>query len=147
MAQKVLNEEQMREYVEREVRNALVNENMDEGQILDFIAGKLFGNAGNPTGFLGKLIKDHMNFPDVMNLIIGIFGVTPIIKWLCSTFGIDVNGPLANILITALGSFGTVAVGDAIQARRAAPTNGLGGNTSFGGGAGFSGGGFGGGSR
>ena len=151
MAQKVLNEEEMRKYIENEVRNALIKENideeLDEGRILDFIAGKLFNGGGEPNGFLGKLIKDHMNFPDLMNLVIGIFGVAPIVKWLCGVFGINVDGPLGNLLVRALSGAGTVAIGDAIQARRAAPTNGLGGTTSHSGGAGSSGGGFGGGSR
>lgn len=150
MAQKVLSEAQMREYVEQEVRKALMNENMDEGLdegILDFIAGKLFNNGGNPNSFLGKLIKDHMNFPDLMNLVIGLFGVAPIVKWLCGTFGIDVDGPIGKILVTALSGIGTVAIGDAIQAKRSAPEIGKGGNTSLGGGAGFNGGGIGGGTR
>ena len=121
MAQKTLNEEEMRKYIEGEVRKALmeenVNEELDEG-MLDFIAGKLFRNGGEPNSFLGKLIKDHMNFPDLMNLVIGIFGVAPIVKWLCGAFGIDVNGPLGNVLVRALSAAGTVAVGDAIQNRR-----------------------------
>jgi uncharacterized membrane protein YeaQ/YmgE (transglycosylase-associated protein family) len=111
----------MRKYIEGEVRKALmeenINEELDEG-MLDFIAGKLFRNGGEPNSFLGKLIKDHMNFPDLMNLVIGIFGVAPIVKWLCGAFGIDVNGPLGNVLVRALSAAGTVAVGDAIQNRR-----------------------------
>lgn len=120
MAQKVLSEAQMREYVEQEVRKALVNENIDEGideGLLDALAGRLFDSDGNANGFLGRLIKEHMNFPDLMNLVIGIFGVAPIVKWLCGAFGIDINGPLGNLLVTALSSFGTVAVGDMIQNR------------------------------
>lgn len=121
MAQKTLNEEEMRKYIEGEVRKALmeenINEELDEG-MLDLIAGKLFRNGGEPNGFLGKLIKEHMNFPDLMNLVIGIFGVAPIVKWLCGAFGIDVNGPLGNVLVRALSAAGTVAVGDAIQNRR-----------------------------
>ena len=44
MAQKVLSEAQMREYVEQEVRRALMNENIDEGideGLLDALAGRL----------------------------------------------------------------------------------------------------------
>ena len=147
MGQKVLNEEQMREYVEQEVRKALMNEDMDEGRILDFITGKLFGNGGDPTSLFGRLIKDHMNFPDIMNLVIGIFGVAPIVKWLCGVFGINVDGPLGNLLVRALSGAGAVAIGDAIQAKRSAPGNGLGESTSLGGGSGASGGGIGGGGR
>lgn len=126
MAQKVLNEIQMREYVEREVRKALMNENINEGLdegVLDFIAGKLFNGGGNPNSPLGKLIKSHMNFPDMMNLVLGIFGVAPIVKWLCGALGIDVNGPFGNMIVTALSGFGTVAVGDAIQAKRGVSEN------------------------
>ena len=101
MAQKVLNEAQMREYIENEVRKSLMNENIDEG-------------------ILGNLIKGHLNFPDLMNLAIGIFGVAPIVKWLCGVFGIDVSGPLGKMLVTAISGAGTVAVGDMIQNRRKA---------------------------
>lgn len=121
MSQKVLNEEQLREYVEQEVRSALMNENIDEGldeNAINWLAGKLFSNGGNPNGVLGRLIKEHMNFPDLMNLVIGIFGVAPIVKWLCGAFGIDVDGPIGNLLVRALSGLGTVAIGDAIQNRK-----------------------------
>ena len=93
---KVLNEKQMREYIENEVRKSIMSESIDEG-------------------ILGNLIKGHMNFPDLMNLAIGIFGVAPIVKWLCGVFGIDVNGPIGNMLATAISAAGTVAVGDIFQ--------------------------------
>lgn len=143
MAQKVLNEEQMREYVEQEVRSALMNENMDEGWIMDKIMGLL--NGGSGKNIIGSYIKEHMNPADLINLAIGIFGVAPIARWLCNAIGIDVNGPLAKVLITALSGMGAMAIGDKIQAGRAAA--GQGGATSLGGGSGFSGGGEGGGSR
>ena len=144
MAKKVLSEEQMREYVEQEVRNALLNENMDEG-FLDKVLGMFGGNMGN--GGIGGYLKDHMNLPDIINILIGILGVTPVAKWLCGTLGIDTSGPLAKLIITALSTMGTVAVGDAIQNRRNSPALGRGGETSQEGGSGFSGGGIGGGSR
>lgn len=121
MGQKVLNEEQMRQYVEGEVRKALMEGNIDEGldeNVINWLAGKLFGNGGGPNSILGRLIKDHMNFPDLMNLVIGIFGVAPIVKWLCGAFGIDVDGPLGNLLVRALSGVATVAIGDAIQNRK-----------------------------
>lgn len=121
MGQKVLNEEQMRQYVEGEVRKALMEGNIDEGldeNVINWLAGKLFGNGGGPNSILGRLIKDHMNFPDLMNLVIGIFGVAPIVKWLCGAFGVDVDGPLGNLLVRALSGVGTVAIGDAIQNRK-----------------------------
>ena len=111
----------MRQYVEGEVRKALMEGNIDEGldeNIINWLAGKLFGNGGGPNSILGRLIKDHMNFPDLMNLVIGIFGVAPIVKWLCGAFGIDVDGPLGNLLVRALSGVGTVAIGDAIQNRK-----------------------------
>lgn len=143
MAQKVLNEEQMRGYVEEEVRAALLNENMDEGWLMDKIVGLLNGNSGK--NIIGSYIKEHMNPADLINLAIGVFGVAPIARWLCNAIGLDVNGPLAKLLITALAGMGTMAIGDKIQGMRAA--DGLGGTTSPNGGAGYSGGGQGGGSR
>lgn len=125
MAQQIkLNEEQMREYVEQEVRKALMNENIDENMtdegLLNRIAGLLFGNGNGEGGnsMLGNLIKSHMNFPDLLNLAIGIFGVAPLVKWICGKFGIDVNGVLGQAIVTALSGAGTVAIGDAIQNAR-----------------------------
>ena len=118
MAQKVLNEAQMREYVENEVRNTLLAEGIDEGWIMNKIMGLLSGENGK--GIIGNYIKDHMNPADLINLAIGIFGVAPIVKWLCKAIGIDVNGPLGNILVRALSGMGTVAVGDMIQNSRSA---------------------------
>lgn len=143
MDQKVLNEEQMREYVENEVREALMNENINEGWFLDKIMQLLNGKSGQ--GIIGKYIKDHMNPEDLINLAIGVFGVAPIVKWLCHAIGLDVNGPLANILVRALSGMGTMAIGDMIQNGRASA--GVGGSSSVGGGAGFNGGGAGGGNR
>lgn len=128
MAQKKLNESQMREYVEREVRNTLLaegfnenmNEEIDEG-LLNRLGTMLFnGNGGDKNGMFANLIKSHMNFPDLINLAIGIFGVAPLIKWICERFGIDVNGPLGNAIVKALSGMGTVAVGDMIQNSRRA---------------------------
>ena len=95
MTERKLNETQMREYVENEVRKALLEENINEGLdegALDFIIQKLFRNDGNPNGIFGKLIKDHMNFPDLLNLAIGIFGVRPLVKWICELLGLEING-------------------------------------------------------
>ena len=143
MAQKIMNEGQLREYVEQEVRTALMNENIDEGWLMDKISGLLNGNSGR--GIIANYIKQHMNPADLINLAIGIFGVAPIVKWLCSAFGIDVNGPIGNVLVRALSGMGAMAIGDKIQDARA--NNGLGGMTSPDAGSGASGGGIGGGGR
>lgn len=126
MAQQIkLNEEQMREFVEQEVRKALnesIDENVADEGLLNQLAGLLFnGNnqqGGGSNSMLGNLIKSHMNFPDLINLAIGIFGVAPLVKWVCEKFGIDINGPLGKAIVTALSGLGTVAVGDAIQNSR-----------------------------
>lgn len=109
MAQKKLNEEQMREYVEQEVRKALMNENIDEG-LLDKIMGLLNGDSGK--GIIGNYIKEHMNMEDLITFAIGIFGVAPLVNWICRLIGLDVQGPLAQILIRGLSGVGTVALGD-----------------------------------
>lgn len=148
MAQTILTEAEMREYIEKGVRSTLMNEEIDEG-IFDFL-GNLFNGSGKDKveGFLARIIRDHFNFPDFMNLLIGIFGVAPIVKWFCELLGIDVHSSLAKFLITALVGMGTVAVGDRIQnSRRQKAANGEGGIASIGGGDGFSGGGTGGGNR
>lgn len=160
MEQKVLNEEQMREYIENEVRMALlaegIDETLDEGPILDKIMGFLTGSRG--LGLVGNYIKEHMNIEDLISFAIGIFGVAPIVRWLCGRLGISVEGPIGKLIVTALSGLGSVAIGDVIQARAGSNNNvpaigagsgnpGTGGNTSPTGGSGYQGGGFGSGGR
>ena len=150
MAQMKLNEEQMRKYIESEVRNALlaenINENMTDEGVVDWLMSRFSGTNG--TSLIGKFIKEHMNIPDLVNLAIGIFGVTPIVKWLCGSLGINLNSPLAGLLVTALSTYGTMKIGDRIQdARAGQAAAGGGGATDMGGGAGASGGAEGGGNR
>lgn len=118
MAQKVtMNEQELREYVENGVREALLKEGVDEG-VFDILRGGNAGQGLNNNGMLARVIKEHFNFPDLINLAIGIFGVAPLVRWLCEKFGIDVDGPFGKMLTTALSGLGTVAIGDAIQNRR-----------------------------
>lgn len=158
MAQKVLNEEQMRKYIENEVRNTLLregfNEDIDEGldegiftgiagKIGDWLKGRLEKRVGNSR--IGNFIEDHANTEDLINLAIGIFGVGTIAKWICQAIGIDMSSPLANILVRAISGYAALRIGDSIQDKIAA--NGGGGKTSIEGGNGYTGGGIGGGSR
>lgn len=129
MAQKILNEEQMREYVEQEVRAALIQEGLDEslnenleegliGRIGEWLKGRLEKKVGGSR--IGSFIQDHANTEDLINLAIGVFGVGTLAKWLCQALGIDMSSPLANILVRAISGYATMKVGDSIQARRAA---------------------------
>lgn len=154
MAQKILSEEQMREYVENEVRMTLISEGMCEsldedidegllGRIGDWLKGRLEKKVGGSR--IGSFIDEHANTEDLINLAIGVFGVGTIAKWLCQAIGIDMSSPLARFLVRAISGYAALKVGDRIQAKRAA--DGKGGDMSPEGGAGAAGVGVGGGSR
>lgn len=104
MAQKVLNEEQMREFIEQEVRQALMNENIDESGVLSTLLG---GGIGN--GF---------KFPSAEAIIGAVLGnvmIAPLLEKLLNTIGIPVNGPLGKFIVETAVSAGGAKLGDWID--------------------------------
>lgn len=156
MAQKVLNEEQMREYIENEVKAALlaegIDENMDEG-LLSGLAGIL------------PLIKKvggikNLSMESIMGVLLGQIAIAPILTKLLTSLGIPADGALGKFIIQTAVSAGGAYLGDWID-KKWDPVGldggngnfnlggllGLGGSTSATGGDGFEGGGTGGGVR
>lgn len=148
MEQKVLNEEQMREYIENEVRMALlaegIDENVDEG-LLDILKNVFGGRGISMEGIIGA--------------ILGHIAITPILTKLLNVIGIPADGPLGQFILKRVGEVGGYTIGDWIDKKwdpigvdNAANSvakylPGLGGNTSPTGGGGYQGGGVGGGGR
>ena len=81
MKQKVLNEAQLREYIEGEVRKELMKEGLNE-DVLSY--------EGGIGAILGRLI------------------LGPVIKSILKSLGVDPNGKLGRLIINA-GSIGTGA--------------------------------------
>jgi hypothetical protein len=150
MGQKVLNEEQMREYVEQEVRKALMNEEIDEG-ILNWL-GKLVGGDGqngNPNwlGILDKL--PGFSWETLIGAVLGRVAVAPILVKLLTSLGIPADSAFGKFVVNTAVTAGGAYLGDWIDKNHnlIGGSNGPDSSTSLGGGAGFSGGGAGGGSR
>lgn len=109
MAQKVLSEEQMREYVEQEVRKALMNENKgktilqesidevlaenmaDEG-FMDWIGNLFGGQGGSGKGFQAEAI---------VGAILGRLA-SPLLRNLLKRLGVDADGELGRAITNAL---------------------------------------------
>jgi len=129
MAQKVLNEEQMREYVEQEVRKALMNEEIDEEKILKKLPG--------------------FSWETLIGAVLGRVAVAPILVKLLTSLGIPADGAFGKFIINTAVTAGGAYLGDWIDKNHnlIGSSNGPDSSTSFGGGAGYSGGGIGGGSR
>ena len=104
MAKKVLSEAQMREYVEQEVRKALMNENIDEAGIL--------------SGLLGGALGNGFKLPSMEAIIGAVLGnvlIAPILTKFLTTIGIPADGPLGKFIIETAVSAGGAKLGDWID--------------------------------
>lgn len=102
MAQKVLNEEQMREFVEQEVRRAL-NENMDEGLL---------------STLLGGAVGNGFKFPSleaILGAALGNILIAPLLAKLLNAIGIPTDSPLFKFIIETAVSAGGAKLGDWID--------------------------------
>jgi len=156
MAQKVLNEEQMREFIEQEVRKALVNEGLDENMtdegFLDWIK-KIVGLGGEQGGninWLGILEKlPGFSWETLIGAVLGRVAIAPILTKLLTSLGIPADSAFAKFIINTAVTVGGAYVGDWVDKNHnlIGGSNGPDTSTSVGGGAGASGGGTGGGGR
>jgi len=117
MEQKVLNEEQMREYVEQEVRKTLMNEGIDEGRILDWLM-KLAGGDGqngkpNWLGILDKL--PGFSWETLIGAVLGRVAVAPILVKLLTSLGIPADGAFGKFIINTAVTAGGAYLGDWID--------------------------------
>ena len=103
MAQKVLNEVQLREYVEQEVRKALMNESVNEGWL---------------SGILGGLVGNGLKMPSLEAIIGAFLGnvlIAPILTKLLTAIGVPADSPLAKFIIETAVSAGGAKLGDWID--------------------------------
>ena len=108
MAQKVLNEEQMRKYIENEVRNTLLaegmNENMTDENILKFLSN--LTGIGNGQG---------ISMEGIAGAILGHIAIAPILRKLLNTIGIPADGPLGKFILDRVAEVGGYSVGQWID--------------------------------
>jgi len=124
MAQKVLNESQMRKYIEGEVRKALMNENrensllkesinealeesmMDEG-VMDWLNNLLGmgGQSGNQ-----QQGRHGISAEGIVGAILGRF-LAPVLEKLLSKIGIEPKGPIGSLIIKAATTMGGYGIG------------------------------------
>lgn len=103
MEKKVLTEAQMREYVEQEVRKALMNENMDEGLL---------------SGLLGGVLGNGIKSPSLEAIIGGVLGniaIAPILSKLLTALGIPVDGAFGKFVLETAITAGGAKLGDWID--------------------------------
>ena len=117
MGQKVLNEEQMREYVEQEVRKALMNEEINEG-VLDWLM-KLFGGGNGQNGtpnWMGILEKlPGFSWETLIGAVLGRVAVAPILTKLLVSIGIPADSPLVKFVVNTAVTTGGAYLGDWID--------------------------------
>jgi hypothetical protein len=104
MEQKILSEEQMREYVEQEVRRALMNENIDEAGVLSGLLGGVLGN-----GFKMPSLEA------ILGAALGNILIAPLLTKLLNTIGIPADGALGKFIIETAVSAGGAKLGDWID--------------------------------
>ena len=116
MAEKKLNEAEMRKYIENEVRSALLaenineelNENMTDEGILRWINGLL----GNQQGGRG------VSMEGIIGAILGHVAIAPILTKLLNAIGIPADGPLGHFIIKRAGEVGGYFIGDWIDKKK-----------------------------
>lgn len=154
MEQKVLSEEQMRKYIESEVRNALLSEGIDEGQLYENI---------NDEGFLNWLSKitgigngQGISMEGIVGAILGRIAIKPILEKLLNVIGIPTDKALGQFILKRVSEVGGYSLGQWVDRKWdpiGADNGGLGrllgggGSTSLTGGNGSAGSAVGGGSR
>ena len=126
MAQKVLSEAQMREYVEQEVRRALMNEgvgnnilsesinealeeNMTDEGVLDWLQNLLGGRMGGQQGN-----GPHISMEGIVGAILGRF-LAPVLEKLLAKIGIEPKSPIGSIIIKAASTMGGYGLGQLVD--------------------------------
>lgn len=128
MSQKVLNETQMRKYVEEQVRAALVNEqkestllkesidevlseNMTDEGVMDWlktlIGNSLGKNGNNPAG-------PNISMEGIVGAILGRF-MAPVLGKLLAKIGIDPNGAIGSVIVKAASTAGGFGLGQLVD--------------------------------
>lgn len=126
MAQKVLSEAQMREYVEKEVRKALMSEgnsnniltesinealeeNMSDEGIMDWLKNLLGGQMGGQQGN-----GPHVSMEGIVGAILGRF-LAPVLEKLLAKIGIEPKSPIGSIIIKAASTMGGYGLGQLVD--------------------------------
>lgn len=126
MAQKVLSEAQMREYVEKEVRKALMSEsnsnniltesinealeeNMSDEGVMDWLKNLLGGQMGGQQGN-----GPHISMEGIVGAILGRF-LAPVLEKLLAKIGIEPKSPIGSIIIKAASTMGGYGLGQLVD--------------------------------
>ena len=131
MSQKVLNEAQMRKYIESEVRKALMNENKensllkesinealeesmtDEGVegVMDWLNNLLGmgGQSGNQ-----QQGRQGVSAEGIVGAILGHF-LAPVLEKLLAKIGIEPKGPIGSIIVKAASTMGGYGLGQLVD--------------------------------
>jgi hypothetical protein len=107
MAQKVLSEAQMREYVEQEVRKTLMNENIDEG-----VFGTLIGLVGGLYPIIRRLGLKNISLESIVCATLANVAIAPLIGRILEAIGIPANGAVGQMLLKAASSYGGGSLGN-----------------------------------
>ena len=105
MAQKILSEEQLREYVEQEVRKALMNEELgenmtDEGQFLDTL--KRLTGIGNGQG---------VSLEGIVLSVLGHNFIPKLLSGILNAIGIPTDQALGQWILKRVGEVGGYSLG------------------------------------
>ena len=128
MAQKVLNEAQMRKYIETEVRKALMSESkensilkesinevldesmMDEG-VMDWLSNLLgIGNQGDTQ----QQGRQGVSAEGIVGAILAQF-LAPVLEKLLAKIGIEPKGPIGSIILRAATTMGGYKLGQFVD--------------------------------
>ena len=115
MEEKVLNEAQMRKYIENEVRNALlsesINENITDEGLLDLLKN-VFGIGTDENGQnTQNNEKRGISLEGIIGAILGHIAIAPLLTKILNAIGIPANGPLGQFILKRVSEIGGYSLG------------------------------------
>ena len=115
MEEKVLNEAQMRKYIENEVRNALlsesINENITDEGLLDLLKN-VFGIGTDENGQNTQNNENRgISLEGIIGAILGHIAIAPLLTKILNAIGIPANGPLGQFILKRVSEIGGYSLG------------------------------------
>lgn len=115
MEEKVLNEAQMRKYIENEVRNALlsesINENITDEGLLDLLKN-VFGIGTDENGQNTQNNENRgISLEGIIGAILGHIAIAPLLTKILNAIGIPANGPLGQFILKRVSEIGGYSIG------------------------------------
>lgn len=109
MAQQIMSEEQMRSYIENQVRNALLNEGLNEDVLYENITDE--GLIDFLSRLTGIGTGQGVSMEGIIGAILGHIAIKPILEKLLNAIGIPTDQALGQFILKRVAEIGGYSLG------------------------------------